>query len=245
MYKGKSIALILPARNEALALPSVLKDIPPEVDHVIIVDNGSVDVTAKVAYEHGASVISEPVPGYGRACLAAFETLNEIAPDIVAFVDADGSDDISRLLELIDPIISGYADLVLEQRIPSEPEAMSTQQRFGNHLATTLIHVIWGHLYNDLGPMRAIQWSSLQSLDMKDQDYGWTVEMQIKALKRGLRVHEYPLPYRKRAAGRSKVSRTLQGTVRAGFKILWVIFREALLDGRDRKIYPSISKTIK
>jgi glycosyltransferase involved in cell wall biosynthesis len=245
MYKGKSIALIFPARNESQALPLVLKDIPQEIDHVIVVDNGSADDTAKAAHKHGASVISAPVPGYGRACLAAFETLNEIDPDIVAFADADGSDDISRLLELIDPIVSGNADLVLEQRIPSEPEAMSTQQRFGNHLATSLIHIIWGHLYNDLGPMRAIQWSSLQSLDMKDQDYGWTVEMQIKALKRGLRVHEYPLPYRKRAAGRSKVSRTLNGTVRAGFKILWVIFREALLDGRDRKIYPSISKTIK
>jgi hypothetical protein len=232
MYKGKSIVLILPARNEAQALPLVLKDIPQEIDHVIVVDNGSSDDTAKAAHVLGASVISAPVPGYGRACLAAFETLNEIDPDIVAFADADGSDDISRLLELIDPVVSGYADLVLEKRIPSEPEAMSTQQRFGNHLATSLIHILWGHLFNDLGPMRAIQWSSLRSLDMKDQDYGWTVEMQIKALKRGLRVREIPLPYNMRIAGKSKVSRNLKGSIRAGSKILWVIFREAIMNGR-------------
>jgi glycosyltransferase involved in cell wall biosynthesis len=245
MYKGKSIALIFPARNESEALPSVLKDIPQEIDHVIVVDNGSVDDTAKVAHEYGVLVISAPMPGYGRACLAAFKSLAAVAPDIVAFADADGSDDISRLPELVDPIVSGDADFVLEQRIPAEPQALSTQQRFGNHLATSLIHIIWGHSYNDLGPMRAIQWSSLQSLDMKDQDYGWTVEMQIKALKQGLRVREIPLPYNVRVAGKSKVSKNLKGSIRAGSKILWVIFREALSDGRDQRTYPNISNPLK
>ena len=232
MYKGKSIVLILPARNEAQSLPEVLKSIPPEIDHIIVADNGSVDSTADIAHDHGALVVSEPVPGYGRACLAALNTLDDINPDIAAFADADGSDYVSRLCELLDPLVDGDADLVLEQRIPSVPHAMSRIQICGNHLSTSLMYILWGHLYNDLGPMRAIQWPTLRSLDMKDQDYGWTVEMQIKALKRGLRVREIPLPYNKRIAGKSKVSRNLKGSIRAGIKILWVIFREAIMNGR-------------
>jgi glycosyltransferase involved in cell wall biosynthesis len=235
MYKGNSIVLILPARNEAQCLPSVLSGIPQEIDRVIVVDNGSVDATAHVARELGALVISEPVPGYGRACLSAFDSLNDIEPDVIAFADADGSNDISQLLQLIDPIVSGDAEFVLEHRVPAVPQALTAQQRFGNHLATSLIHIIWGHLYRDLGPMRAILWSSLKSLDMKDQDYGWTIEMQIKALKRGLRVREIPLPYNRRIAGKSKVSRNLRGSIMAGKKILWVIFREAIFDGRVKE----------
>jgi glycosyltransferase involved in cell wall biosynthesis len=235
MYKGNSIVLILPAKDEAQTLPSVLSDIPQEIDHVIVVDNGSMDATAKIANKHGALVISETVPGYGRACLASFQTLHEMNPDIVAFADADGSDDVKRLCDLVDPVVSGNVDLVLEQRIPAVSQAISIQQRLGNHIATSLIHIIWGHLYSDLGPMRAMRWSSLKSLHMKDQDYGWTVEMQIKALKRGLRICEIPMPYRIRTAGRSKVSRNLQGSIRAGMKILWVIFREALPDGKVKK----------
>ncbi len=235
MYKGNSIVLILPAKDEAQTLPSVLSDIPQEIDYVIVVDNGSMDATAKIANEHGALVVSEPVLGYGRACLAALSILDDINPDIVAFADADGSDYVSRLCDLLDPVINGDADLVLEHRIPTVSQALSNQQRFGNRLVTSLIHIIWGHLFNDLGPMRAIQWSSLQSLVMKDQDYGWTVEMQIKAIKRGLRICEMPMPYRIRTAGKSKVSKNLQGSIRAGMKILWVIFREALLDGKIQR----------
>jgi glycosyltransferase involved in cell wall biosynthesis len=235
MYKGNSIVLILPAKDEAQTLPSVLSDIPQEIDHVIVVDNGSMDATAQIANEHGALVISEPILGYGRACLAALKILDDINPDIVAFADADGSDYVSRLCDLLDPVINGDADLVLEHRIPTVSQALSNQQRFGNRLATSLIHIIWGHLYYDLGPMRAIQWSSLQYLVMKDQDYGWTVEMQIKAIKRGLRICEMPMPYRIRTAGKSKVSKNLQGSIRAGIKILWVIFREALLDGKIQR----------
>lgn len=228
MYQGKSIVLILPARNEAQSLPVVLSSVPSQVDQVIVADNGSVDSTADVAQKLGALVVSEPVPGYGRACLSALKSLNGIEPDIVVFADADGSDDVSRLCDLIHPIISGDVDFVLEQRMPEVSQALSTQQRFGNHLATSLIHILWGHSYNDLGPMRAIPWPTLKALGMKDKDYGWTVEMQIKALKKGLRVREIPMPYRLRAAGRSKVSRNLIGSIRAGSKILWVIFREAI-----------------
>lgn len=237
MYRGSYIALIIPARNEEQALPAVLTKVPSEVDCVIVADNGSTDTTAFVAAKHGALVVPEPVPGYGRACLAALRPLGEVDPDIVAFADADGSDDISNLSLILDPIINGDADFVLEHRIPSDPQAMSRFQRFGNHLATALIRILWGYSYHDLGPMRAVQWKALKSLKMRDEDYGWTVEMQIKALKRGLRVREIPLCYKSRAAGESKVSRNLIGSIRAGKKILWVIFREAISDGLVKDNY--------
>jgi glycosyltransferase involved in cell wall biosynthesis len=234
MHHGKSIALILPARNEALALPAVLKDVPSEIDSVLVVDNGSIDDTASVARSFDAVVISESAPGYGIACLAGIATLKTNPPDIVAFADADGSDDLTKLCELITPIAKGEADFVIEQRIPVELQALSHQQRFGNWLAASLIRLFWGYSFSDLGPMRAIHWKSLSALSMNDQNFGWTVEMQIRALKTGLRIQEYPLPYRRRAAGRSKVSRTLRGSVKAGVKILWVIFREAFVDKKPR-----------
>jgi glycosyltransferase involved in cell wall biosynthesis len=234
MYCGKSIALILPAKNEALALPSVLKDVPSEIDSVLVVDNGSTDNTASAARAGGAVVVSEPAPGYGMACLAGIAILKNNPPDIIAFADADGSDDLTKLCELIAPIAQGEADFVIENRIPVEPQALSHQQRFGNWLAASLIRIFWGYSFSDLGPMRAIRWQSLRALNMSDQNFGWTVEMQIRALKTCLRIQEYPVPYRKRAAGRSKVSRTLRGSVKAGVKILWVIFREAFVDKKPR-----------
>jgi len=228
MYQGKTIALILPARNEAIALPTVLKNVPPVIDHVLVIDNGSTDSTPQVAREYGAQVVAESKIGYGRACLAGIAALKISPPDVVAFADADGSDDLSQLLNLLTPVVNGQADMVLGSRIPAESHALSIQQRFGNWLATTLIHLIWNHRYKDLGPMRAINWISLLKMKMSDKNYGWTVEMQIKALKTGLRIREYAVFYRQRAGGRSKVSRTLAGTVRAGIKILWVIGREAI-----------------
>jgi glycosyltransferase involved in cell wall biosynthesis len=234
MYYGKTIALILPARNEALSLPSVLNAVPPEIDSVLVVDNGSIDNTASVARAFGATVVSEPAPGYGMACLAGIANLKIHPPNIVAFADADGSDNLTKLYELITPIAQGEADFVIEKRIPVEPQALSHQQRFGNWLAASLIRLFWGYSFSDLGPMRAIRWNSLSALNMSDQNFGWTVEMQIRALKSGLRIQEYPLPYRKRTAGRSKVSRTLRGSVKAGVKILWVIFREAFVDKKPR-----------
>jgi len=226
VYKNHSIALILPARNEASALPIVIKDIPIEIDRIIVVDNGSTDKTSEVARNLRAETVKETKAGYGRACLRGLATLSANPPDIVAFADADGSDDIARLGELINPVACGLVELALEKRVPSEAGVVSIQQRFGNWLATSLMRLFWKRTFTDLGPMRAIRWADLRTLNMRDQDFGWTIEMQIKALKCGFRIKEYPLPYRKRAAGRSKVSRTLGGSLKAGTKILWTIFRE-------------------
>ncbi len=220
------IALIIPARNEELSLPGVLSNVPHEIKRVVVVDNGSTDATAQVAAEFGARVVPEPVAGYGRACLAGLASLRDDPPDIVAFVDADGSDELSRLVDLIAPVASGEADLVLGLRIPVVSAALSFQQRFGHLLATGLIRLFWKHRFRDLGPMRVIRWLDLERLAMSDQAFGWTVEMQVRALKQGLRIREIDVPYHKRTAGKSKISRTITGTVKAGSTILWVIGRE-------------------
>jgi glycosyltransferase involved in cell wall biosynthesis len=234
MYRDKNIALIMPAKDEAAALPVVLSTIPRAVDQLLVVNNGSTDNTAEVASKCGAYVIEEPRSGYGRACLAGLKVLEKSPPDIVAFADADGSDDLARIFDLMDPLLNEEADLVLGKRIPEESGALSLQQRFGNRLATFLIKLLWGYRYEDLGPMRVIKWASLQTLEMSDQNYGWTIEMQIRALQRGLRIKEIPVPYRRRVAGSSKVSRNLSGSLRAGIKIIWVIFRELLHTQKPR-----------
>jgi glycosyltransferase involved in cell wall biosynthesis len=209
LYRGKNVALIMPARNEARALPMVLRAVPVEVDRVLVVDNGSTDRTAEVALQAGAQVVSEPRVGYGRACLAALAALEAAPPDIVAFADADGSDDLRRIPELLAPLAAGDAELALASRIPAEPGAMTAQQRCGNWLTTRLIRLLWSHEYADLGPMRAITWDGLTRLAMSDTDYGWTIEMQVRAAKHGLKTMELPLPYLRRIAGQSKVSGTL------------------------------------
>jgi len=235
MINGQTIALILPARNEELSLAGVLSAVPSVVDRIIVVDNGSTDRTPDVASLHGAEVVSEPTPGYGRACLAGIGQLDEDPPDIVAFVDADGSDDLGQLPGILLPIVNEGADFVLTRRIPANHLALTPQQRFGGWLAVSLIRLFWGYRYTDLGPMRALSWPALKRLGMRDQDFGWTVEMQISAVREKLRIQEHPVPYRPRIAGESKISRTVTGTFRAGMKILWVIGREALRDrGRNR-----------
>jgi glycosyltransferase involved in cell wall biosynthesis len=220
------IALIIPAHNEEGSLPGVLANAPHEIQRVVVVDNGSTDATADIAAEYGARVVSEPVAGYGRACLAGLASLRNNPPDIVAFVDADGSDELSCLTDLIAPVAAGEQDLVLGRRIPFDRSALSFQQRFGHLLATRLIQLFWRHRFYDLGPMRVISWMALNKLNMTDQAFGWTVEMQVRALKQGLRVLEIDVPYHCRTAGKSKVSRTVIGTVKAGITILWVIGRE-------------------
>ncbi|HIJ82144.1 MAG TPA: glycosyltransferase family 2 protein [Desulfuromonadales bacterium] len=231
-----SIALIIPARNEELSLPGVLKNIPASITRVVVVDNGSTDRTAQVAVAYGAQVVTEPVAGYGRACLAGLAALRNDPPDIVAFVDADGSDELACLPVLIAPVAAGEQDLILGERIPSEKRALSFQQRFGHLLATGLIRLIWKHRFNDLGPMRVIRWDALERLGMSDQDFGWTVEMQVRALKHGLKIQEIRVPYYQRSAGKSKISRTITGTVKAGSTILWVIGRELLQEFRQERM---------
>jgi glycosyltransferase involved in cell wall biosynthesis len=231
---GLRIGLVMPARDEAAALPHVLPYIPPWVAQVIVVDNGSRDGTADVARRHGAQVVTELRRGYGRACLAGIAALRPEV-DTVLFMDADASDRPEEMARLLGPIAAGEADLVIGSRTrAAEPGALTPQQRFGNWLACALIGLVWGVRYTDLGPFRAIRREALARLAMRDETWGWTVEMQVRAARLGLRTQEVPVGYRRRI-GTSKISGTLSGTVRAGTKILWVIGVEALRNPGHRR----------
>lgn len=227
MLHQHHIALIMPALNEAASLPGVLMEVPAWVDRIVVVDNGSRDATAHIAREHGAEVVHEPCRGYGQACLRGLAALAAAPPDIVAFADADGSDNQPCLQKMVAPVATGQCDFALACRYPQSPGALTLQQRFGNALTTQLIKWLWGFRYHDLGPMRALRWHTLQGLKMQDRSYGWTIEMQIKALQAGLRIQEVPLAYRPRQAGCSKISGTLTGVCRAGSKILATIALQA------------------
>ncbi len=221
--------VIIPALNEARSLPLVLRDLPADkVREVLVVDNGSSDDTAEVATRLGATLVSEPRRGYGRACLTGIETLarRDRPPDVVVFLDADYSDHPDELVRIVRPIAEGRADIVVGSRVlgEHEPGALLPQARFGNLLASWLIRRCYGLPVTDLGPFRAIRWATLLELRMNDPDFGWTVEMQVKAAKYGVRYAEVPASYRRRI-GVSKISGTLSGTVRAGWKILYTIYR--------------------
>ena len=223
MRRGARIAAIIPALDEEATIGGVLADLPSWLDQVIVVDNGSSDRTTEVARAAGAQVLEEPHRGYGLACQTGITALDE--PDVVLFLDADHSDYPEEAERLVDPILDG-ADLVIGSRVlgQRQPGALTLQARFGNWLACALIRVIWGGRFTDLGPFRAIRFGALQGLAMADHNYGWTVEMQIKALQRHMLVLEVPVSYRKRPGGRSKVSSTLRGVVGAGTKILGTVF---------------------
>ena len=223
--------VIIPALNEEQAVGKVIQGLPPNIAiEIVVCDNGSTDRTAQVAAAAGATVISVPKRGYGNACLAGiayFQAKNDNnMPDIVVFLDADFSDDPTDITRLIAAIVSNEADMVIGSRVTGNAArgALMPQQRFGNWLATTLIHLIYKVRFTDLGPFRAIRWQTLLALDMRDTTYGWTVEMQVKAVKQGWRTAEIPVSYRPRI-GVSKVSGTLRGTVLAGYKILTTIFK--------------------
>jgi len=229
-------ALIIPALNEAESLPRLLRSLPPSLFRLIIVaDNGSTDDTREVARRGGAVVVSQRQRGYGNACLAAIQALPaEI--DTVVFMQADCSEDPAEAHQLLLPIARNEADLVIGSRILGNAEkgALEPHQIFGNRLATGLIQRIWGHRYSDLGPFRAIRRTALDRLEMRDRTYGWTVEMQVKALQRGLRVAEVPVNYYRRI-GSSKISGNWYASIRAGWKIISTIFLLRLRDGGRRQ----------
>lgn len=225
------IAVLIPALNEEEAIPHVLRDLQSTmVRRIVVVDNGSTDNTAEVARTAGAEVIIEPRRGYGRACLTGIEYLRQNPPEILVFLDGDYSDYPEEVDSLLAPILDTSAAFVIGSRIlgGAGPKALVPQARFGNILACFLIRRLFGRAYTDLGPFRAIRWSALESIDMRDEDFGWTVEMQVKAAKLGIASTEVPVRYRARV-GRSKISGTVVGSVRAGHKILWTIFRERYL----------------
>ena len=219
------ISVIIPAYNEEESLPHVLNDLPRNRLHqVIVVDNRSTDRTSEVARENGATVVYEKRRGYGQACLSGMDALDN--PDIVVFLDGDYSDFPEEIDLLVEPILSGEADFIVGSRILLEEsrKALLPQARYGNQLAVFLIRLFFGHRFTDLGPFRAIRHESLQAIGMRDKNFGWTVEMQIKAVQKGLRIREVPVRYRMRI-GVSKITGTVSGTLRAGVKIIYTIFK--------------------
>ena len=226
---NKKITVIIPAFNEENAVGSVIREIPKDlVQEIIVVNNASTDKTELIASNEGATVLKEPVMGYGRACLKGMDYVakQEQKPDIIIFIDADYSDYPEEMRDLIKPIIENNVDLVIGSRALGQKEngSMMPQQVFGNWLATSLLKLFYKVKFTDLGPFRAIKYDKLVELNMQDKTYGWTVEMQLKAAKMGFACSEVPVNYRKRI-GFSKVSGTVKGTVMAGYKILWTIFK--------------------
>jgi len=225
----KNVDVIIPVYNEEGSIGLVIGDIPKEiVNEVVVVNNLSTDNSVEVAKQAGATVVDQDKRGYGNACLKGIEYVDAkaVKPDILVFLDGDYSDHPEELPALLKPIIEDDYDLVIGSRTTGSQEkgAMLPQAVFGNFLATSLIRLFYGFTFTDLGPFRVIKYESLKSLEMQDTTFGWTVEMQVKALKKGLKCTEVPVSYRKRI-GVSKITGTLTGTVKAGYKIIWTIFK--------------------
>lgn len=233
MRGGAQIAVVIPALNEERGIERVLAAVPAWVDDVVVADNGSRDNTRAIARALGARVAVEPRRGYGSACLAGLACVG--SPDIVVFLDADYSDHPEEMDRLVTPILRGEADLVIGSRVTGRRQrgALTLQARFGNWLACRIMRFFWGSTYTDLGPFRAIRFSELKRLNMEDPNYGWTVEMQVKAAAEGLRSLEVPVSYRRRI-GTSKVSGTVRGVLLAGYKILFILFKYGLGRRRNR-----------
>lgn len=225
------VAVVIPVFNERDSLPLVVGALPQGlVWRTVVVDNGSTDGTERVARDLPVELVREPRRGYGSACLAGVAALAPDPPDVLVFLDGDFSDHPEELPLLLAEVDRG-ADLVIGSRRlgKAEPGAMLPQARFGNALACFLMKVLYRHRYTDLGPFRAIRWHSYARLGMRDRDFGWTAEMQVKALRAGLAVAEVPVSYRRRV-GVSKITGTVLGTIRAGWKILWTIGRYGFRD---------------
>ena len=224
---GADIRVIIPAYNEQNSVGKVIRDIPSGlVSEIVVVNNASTDRTRSEAEAAGATVLDEQRQGYGFACLKGLEYLSKIRPDIVVFIDADYSDHPEEMTRLVAPILDGDFDMVIGSRALGNRErgSMTLPQVFGNWLATSLLKIMYGVRFTDLGPFRAIRYESLERIEMQDQTFGWTVEMQLKAAKHKLRSTEIPVTYRRRI-GKSKISGTVKGTIMAGYKILWTLFK--------------------
>tara|TARA_B100000768_G_scaffold173427_1_gene182676 strand:+ start:195 stop:899 length:705 start_codon:yes stop_codon:yes gene_type:complete len=223
-FKGNRIVVIIPALNEENSISKVVNSIPNIVDEIIVINNGSDDSTAIKASISGAKVIHEYRKGYGYACLKGIDYLNKNPPDIVVFLDGDYSDYPEDLEAIIKPILEKNMQFVIGARVKflREKGALTPQQIFGNTLACLLMRLLYKANFTDLGPFRAIGWKNLVALEMSDKTYGWTIEMQLKVLRRKIKYIEVPVRYRKRI-GYSKVSGTVKGTIMAGYKILtWI-----------------------
>jgi glycosyltransferase involved in cell wall biosynthesis len=222
------IAVVIPAFNEVDCLPLVLEAMPTEIGAVIVVDNGSTDGTSEIATRAGATVIFEPRRGYGQACQAGIQEAAKREAEVVIIMDGDHSFDARQIQDLAAPIFSDKADMVLGDRTTNaEKGAMSIQQKVGNRIATFLILRVTGHRYRDMGPFRAIRTDALLGMSMEDRNFGWTVEMQIKAVRDGLRVLEIPVRCKKRPAGDSKISGSVRGSAQAGWKMMRAVLRYA------------------
>ena len=222
------IKVIIPAYNEADSIAHVIKDIPKIVDEIIVVSNNSIDDTETNAKKAGATVLTESQKGYGYACLKGMDYVSkqETKPDIIVFLDGDYSDYPDELTKIVQPIIKDDVDFVIGARVKRlrQQGSMTMPQIFGNWLATSLMRILFGSKFTDLGPFRAIKYNKLLALNMEDKTYGWTIEMQLKALKRKYSYVEIPVNYRNRI-GVSKVSGTVKGAIFAGIKILNWIFK--------------------
>jgi glycosyltransferase involved in cell wall biosynthesis len=234
-FSAISTAVIIPALNERDSIARVIGEIPSWVKRVIVVDNGSTDGTADVARDAGAEVMIESLRGYGQACLTGCAAAGNA--EILVFLDGDLSDYPATMGRLVGPIAEGRADFVLGSRTLGmrEKGSLLPQQRFGGWLACLLISLIWHQRYTDLGPFRAIRRTSYESLHMDDRNFGWTVQMQIRAVTSGLKILEVPVNYRRRI-GKSKISGTLRGIFSAGVKILYTIGHELISQRRSRSL---------
>ena len=240
MYEGMIVGVVIPARDEAGNIGAVVGGLlglradtgARIVDDLVVCDNGSTDATAERAREAGARVVVERIPGYGRACLAAVAALEPV--DVILFVDGDRSCEAGQARDLLRAIADG-ADLVIGSRPLGrmEPGALSLPQRVGNRVASVLIRLLWGRKVTDLGPFRAVRAAALQRLDMRDTAYGWTVEMQIKAIGSRMRMVEVPVDSLRRRFGRSKVGGTVRGVIGASAGILGTIVRSRIRERPD------------
>lgn len=229
MPEQTRVLVVIPAFNEARSIGRVIGDIPEGlVDEVVVVNNASTDETERNARAAGATVLREDRRGYGSACLRGIAYAKTKQPDILVFLDGDYSDHPDEMGRLLEPILADEADFVVGSRMRGErePGALLPQALVGNRLACGLMRLLWGARFTDLGPFRAIRFGDLLALDMRDTTYGWTVEMQIKAVRAGLRCVEVPVSYRRRI-GVSKITGTVAGTAKASAKILWTIARYA------------------